>query len=190
MQDSRKAVWSIPYISAAFFPSLKENFIAYRSSKMSSRPDCIFEIHQLSKVWQSGISRVYSNCCWSCWFEREIIKIGQSSHQMYSNNIPNFQESTTILNACTKKVWKLIEYTKYISLLNYHFIKEEYSIFVAGFIYGGAHGCSRYRRRKWTRRHEFKSYTRLIAFHIALIPLGKVLIQLFSLQLCVNSRTD
>ena len=34
--------------------------------------------------------------------------------------------------------------------------------------------CSRYRRRKWTRRHEFKSWTRLIAFHIALIPLGKV----------------
>ena len=49
--------------------------------------------------------------------------------------------------------------------------------------------CSRYRRRKWTRRHEFKSWTRLIAFHIALIPLGKVWIQLFSLQLWVNSRT-
>ena len=42
----------------------------------------------------------------------------------------------------------------------------------------------------WTRRHEFKSWTRLIAFHIALIPLGKVWIQLFSLQLWVNSRTD
>ena len=28
---------------------------------------------------------------------------------MYSNNIANCQESTTILNACTKKVWKLIE---------------------------------------------------------------------------------
>ena len=25
-----------------------------------------------------------------------------------------------------------------------------------------------------THRHEFKSWTRLIAFHIALIPLGKV----------------
>ena len=40
------------------------------------------------------------------------------------------------------------------------------------------------------RRHEFKSWTRLIAFHIALIPLGKGWIQLFSLQLWVNSRTD
>ena len=29
------------------FPSLKQNFIAYRSSKVSSNPDCIFEIHQL-----------------------------------------------------------------------------------------------------------------------------------------------
>ena len=34
MQDGRKAVWSIPYVSVAFFPSLKHNFIAYRSSKV------------------------------------------------------------------------------------------------------------------------------------------------------------
>ena len=47
-----------------------------------------------------------------------------------------------------------------------------------------------YRRRRWTRRHELKSWTRLIAFHIALIPLGKVWIRLFSLQLWVNSRAD
>ena len=45
MQDGRKAVWSIPYVSVAFFPSLKPNFIAYRSSKVSSRPDRIFENH-------------------------------------------------------------------------------------------------------------------------------------------------
>ena len=91
--------------------SLKHNFIAYRSSKVSSRPDCIFEIHQL---WQSGFSRVYSNCCCSCSFEAEIIRIGQSSHNMYSNNIMYFQESMTILNWRTKKVWKLIEWTTYI----------------------------------------------------------------------------
>ena len=83
-----------------FFPYLKQNFIAYRSSKVSSRPDCIFEIHQL---WQLGFSKVYSNSCCSCSFEREIIKIGQSSHKMYSNSILNFQESMTNLNACTKK---------------------------------------------------------------------------------------
>ena len=101
MQDGWKVVWSIPYVSLAFFPSLKQNFIAYRSSKVSSRPDCIFEIQQL---WQSGFSRVYSNCCCSCSFETDIIKIGQSSHKMYSNNILNFQESTTILNTSTKSL--------------------------------------------------------------------------------------
>ena len=106
--------WSLGHSSRssfhriAFFPSLKQNFIVYHSS---SRPDCIFEIHQL---WQSGFSWVYSNSCCSCSFKSEIIEIGQSSCKMYSNNIVNFQESTTILNACTKKVWKLIECTTYI----------------------------------------------------------------------------
>ena len=112
MQDALKVVWSIPYVSeAAFFPSLKQNFIAYRSSKVSRRPDCIFEIHQL---WQSGFSRVYYNCCCSCSFKPEIIRIGHSSHKMYSNNILNFQKSTIILNTCRKTVWKLIECTIYI----------------------------------------------------------------------------
>ena len=112
MQYGRKAVWSIPYVSVVFFPSVKQNFIAYRSCKVS---DCIFEIHQL---WQSGFSRVYSNCCCSCSLEPEIIKIGQSSHKMYSNNIVNLQESTTILNAHTKNVWKLIIFTSYLVQLN------------------------------------------------------------------------
>ena len=31
MQDGQKAVWSIPYVSVAFFPNLKQNFIAYHS---------------------------------------------------------------------------------------------------------------------------------------------------------------
>ena len=51
---------------------------------------------------------MYSNSCCSCSFEPEIIKIGQSSHKMYSNNILNFQESLTILNACTKKSGNLL----------------------------------------------------------------------------------
>ena len=91
---------------SGIFPSLKHNSIAHRSSKVSSRPDCIFEIHHL---WQSGFSSVYSYCCCSCSFEPEIIKIGQSSHKMYSNNILNLQESTTILNACTKKSENLLK---------------------------------------------------------------------------------
>ena len=36
-----------------FFPILKQNFIAYHSSKVCSRPDCIFEIH---KLWQFDVS--------------------------------------------------------------------------------------------------------------------------------------
>ena len=47
MQDARKAVWRFPYVSVAFLPRLKQNFIAYRSPKVSSRPDWILEIQQL-----------------------------------------------------------------------------------------------------------------------------------------------
>ena len=123
MQDGRKAVWSIPYVSvAAFFQSLKQNFIACRSSKVS---DFIFEIHQL---WQSDFCRVYSNSYCSCWFKAEIIKIGQSSHKMYSNKIVNFQESTIILNAHTKKkVWKLIVCTSYLEYLS-KYERESFSV--------------------------------------------------------------
>ena len=103
MQDAPKAEWSIPYLCVAFCPSLKQNIIAYRSSKVSSRPDCHFEIHQL---WQLGFSWVYSNSFLSCSFEPEIIIIGQSSHKVYS--ILNFQGSTTILDALTKKSGKLL----------------------------------------------------------------------------------
>ena len=105
MQDGRKEVWSIPYVSVAFFASLKQNFIAYRSSKVS---DCIFEMRQ------SSFSRVNSNSCCSCSLGPENIKIGQSSYKMYSNNIVNFQESKTIQMPVQKKVGKLIEFTTYI----------------------------------------------------------------------------
>ena len=67
----------------SIFSKFKNNFIPYRSSKVS---DCIFEIHQLL---QSVFSWVYSNCCCSCSFEPEMIKIAQSSHKMYINNIVN-----------------------------------------------------------------------------------------------------
>ena len=80
----------------AVFPSLKQNFIAYRSS---SRPDWSFEIPSCDNQALVGyipIAAVVVHL-------NIIIKIGQSSYKMYSNNILNFQESTTILNACTKK---------------------------------------------------------------------------------------
>ena len=127
MQDGRKAVWSIPYVSMAFlFFIFFTYFIAYRSSKVSSRPDCIFEIHQL---WQSGFSMVYSNfCCW-CSFEAEIIEIGQSSQKMYSNNILNFQKSTIILNACIKKSVNLLNAPRiYIYIYIYIYIMKQWNI--------------------------------------------------------------
>ena len=77
------------------FLSFKQKFM-YCSSKVS---DCIFEIRWL---WQSGFSQVYSNCCCSCSFKAEIIKIDQSFQNMYSHNILNFQESTSIVSAHTK----------------------------------------------------------------------------------------
>ena len=94
-----KIVWSILYVSVAIFPSLKHNFITYRSSKVSLHPDCIFEIHQL---WQSGFIRVYFNCCCSCSFEPEIIKIGQSSHNMYKKKSRNLLDAPRI---CIKISW-------------------------------------------------------------------------------------
>ena len=64
--------------------------------------------------WQWGFSREYSNSYCSCSFEPEIIEIVQSSDKMYSNNIVNFQESSTILNTHEKNVLKLIVSTSYI----------------------------------------------------------------------------
>ena len=105
MQDGRISRVKHSVLFCGIFSKFKTDFFAYRSSKVSSLPDCIFEIHQ---QWQSGFSRVYTNSCCSCSFEAEIIKIGQSSHKMDSNNIVNFQESTTILNACKKKSRNLL----------------------------------------------------------------------------------
>ena len=63
---------------------------------------------------------MYSNCYCRCSFEAEIIKIGQSSYKMYSNNIVNFQESTTILNASIKKSGNLLNAPRiYITICSY-----------------------------------------------------------------------
>ena len=108
--------WSISYVSVACYPSFKLNLIAYRSSKESSRPNCIFEIHQR---WQSGFSKVYSNCCCSCSFAAEIIKIGLSSHKMYNNNKLNLSSVFDNFKCLyKKKVWKLIERTAYMKMLS------------------------------------------------------------------------
>ena len=51
---------------------------------------------------------MYSNCCCSSLLKPEIIKIGQSCYKLYSNNIRNFQECTTIFMACKKKSGNLL----------------------------------------------------------------------------------
>ena len=56
---------------------------------------------------------MYSNSYCSYKFAPKQEKIGQSSHKEYSNNILKYLEFTAIINACTKKVWKLIECTSY-----------------------------------------------------------------------------
>ena len=86
---------------------------APKQTKESSAWRATYIVLQIHQLWQLGFSKVYSDSCCSCSFEPEIIKIDQSSHTMYSNNIVNFQGSTTILNACTKKVWQLVECTTY-----------------------------------------------------------------------------
>ena len=58
--------------------------------------------------WNSPAVTINSNSCCSFSFKPEVIKIGQSSHNMYSNKILNFQESMTILNTCTKKSGNLL----------------------------------------------------------------------------------
>ena len=109
------------------FPGLKQNCIAYHSYKMSSRPDWIFEIHQL---WQLGFSRVYSNFYCNCLFKPDVIKIGPLSHKLYNNIILNFQEFATILNGHTKKIWNLIESTTYIMYPKIFWLKRWRDLFI------------------------------------------------------------
>ena len=109
--------------------------ITPRAPKVSSCPDYIFEIHHL---WQSGFSRVYSSSICSSSVESEIIKICQSSHKIYSNNILNVQESTRILNTYAKKSGNLFHgpYKRknwrenVIYIQQVMFVLWEYSFFV------------------------------------------------------------
>ena len=105
MQDAPKAMWSIPYVSVAFFQVYNRILLRIVLPHLLI---VFFYIHQL---WKSGFNRVYSNSFCSCFFESETIKIGESLHKMYGSNMLSFQESTTILNICTKKVWEPIEFT-------------------------------------------------------------------------------
>ncbi len=61
-----------------------------------------------SNVWTIGrLRNSFDSHLGQIVCEPEIIKIGQSSQKMHCNNILNFQDSTTILNARTKKTGNL-----------------------------------------------------------------------------------
>ena len=140
--------------------------------------DCIFEIHHLS---QSGFSRVYSNCCCRCSFEAEIIKIGQSSHKMYSNNMLNVQESTTILNVSTKKAGNFLKAPRNWRLLILNgSVKMSVVLYIFNSVTLPSPWRNDYCRKKQNQWSKFKSWTRLSAFYLAPIPLGKALIHMFS----------
>ena len=91
MQDGRKAVGVIPYVTGIFQVkqiSLHIVLLSVPPPPLTPPPPT-----QKKKQNQHRLSRMYSNCCCSCSFECENIKIGRSSHKMYSNNILNVVQS-------------------------------------------------------------------------------------------------
>ena len=76
-----------------FFPSLKHNLMHIVLPHVQTA---------FLKFTSCDNQALVDSCC-SCSFKHEIIKIGQSSYNIYSNKILKFKEATTILNACTKK---------------------------------------------------------------------------------------
>ena len=173
------------------FCGIFSKFTAYHSSKVSSRPDCIFEILQL---WQSGFSRVYSNCCCSCLFEPEIIKIGQSSHKMYSNNIMNFQESDNFKCLYQKSLetywmhhilfqdieknsecqcWKYFCINRRRMIL-FGKIKETCLKLLKKTKQRGTHSVMVSIVWKWNQQSDFKSWERLFVVHFMLMSQRKV----------------
>ena len=115
-----------------FFPSLKSEFYCISvllKSKIAFLKFTSFDNH--------GFSRVYSNCCCSCSFAPEIIKISQSSHKMYSNKILIFQVSMTILKCLYKKsletYWRHHTHILYIYI--YIYIYVYIYIYIYKFVY-------------------------------------------------------
>ena len=125
------------------------------------------------EYWEESL-RPEETCCHtdSCKKKYQITMVWKTHNEFDTNNNNEKINKYLELTRVREKLWKIrMENIHTIALRRWPW-------------------CNGYRRMKWSLRHEFKSWTRLIAFHIALIPLGKVWIRLFSLQLWVNSRTD
>ena len=106
---------------------------------------------------------------WKKYFQRSIF----TSYQQIATNISTQNSFVmNIFNALTQSfgINEIIMYDKLrIIIRQYHINISEVPV-----VYWRCLWCNGYRCRNWTRRYVFKSSTRLIAFHIALIPLGKV----------------
>ena len=89
------------------YTAMQQLYRVHQLQLVSPSPSCSLVV--FSSLGRHRHCRVCSNSCCSCSFEAEIIKIGQSSHKMYSNNIENFQVSTTTLYACTKRSGNLLK---------------------------------------------------------------------------------
>ena len=93
----------------SIFPCLKKIFIAYRSSKVSSRPDHIFEIPQL---WQLGCIQIPTVAVLlNLKFKKLVCLLIRYIAIIYW--ISRVYDNLKCLNK-KKKVWKLIECTPYI----------------------------------------------------------------------------
>ena len=141
-----------------------------------------------SFVTFGGFPCRFSKCCFhsfilSCWFAAFNFALAGLQLSILLWLCSSFYSLRLLFPRvqifCMRKIVIII--TKYLQM---------YQLLASDNPQKGCPWCNGYRLRKWTRRHEFKSLTRLIAFHIVLIPLGRVWIQLFSLQLWVNSRAD
>ena len=138
----------------------------YFHDRLDNTLSCLFE-NRLVRIVPSAIKWTIVTTCVTFLFPERNNFISLSALHLVLY-LPLRQSSSRHLHRYAMNVWKSIIY-------------NEFRRFP---------WCNGYRRRKRTRRYEFKSGRRLIAFHTALIPLRNVWIQLFSVQLWVNSRAD
>ena len=101
-------------------------------------------------------------------------------------------------NCAISKVTAVLIYTfistsfAFFEILNQLDISQSDSIMLNWKMLNNIHTCLWHNsyRKKWIQQTRIKCWMRLFAFHIGLIPLRKVWIQLFSLQLGINSWAD
>ena len=107
MPDSPKAVWSIPYVSVAFFPSLKHNFIAYRSSKVYHISVVFTVILLVLYATSSKIKILFTNIR-----RKEQNILGQSRQRIFRNSFKNKKNATlsarrVVISKVTSTVFRL-----------------------------------------------------------------------------------